>query len=273
MHTSVPDASPKGSSPLSALDIRPLRTDTELQACVELQRETWGREFDDVVPPSILKVVQRIGGVAGGAFDAGGRLVGFVFGITGVERGHIVHWSDMLAVRAEVRDAGVGRRLKAWQREQARAAGAETMYWTYDPLVARNAYLNFNRLGVRLTEYVEDMYGTSTSDLHRGLGTDRFVVAWPLGRAPALPDERTLAAAADAPVLNDAPEALGARPRWALVAVPSDIIAVRERDPAAAARWRAATRRAFQEALAAGYGVRGFLPGAGVGHYVLEPGA
>ena len=154
----------------------------------------------------------------------------------------------MLAVRAEVRDAGVGRRLKAWQREQARAAGAETMYWTYDPLVARNAYLNFNRLGVRLTEYVEDMYGTSTSDLHRGLGTDRFVVAWPLGRAPALPAERTLAAAADAPGLNDAPEARGAR-------------------------WRAATRRAFQEALAAGDGVRGFLPGAGVGHYVLEPGA
>ena len=52
---------------------------------------------------SILLVAQKVGGVAAGAFDGQGKLMGFVFGLTGVENGAIVHWSDMLAVRPEPR--------------------------------------------------------------------------------------------------------------------------------------------------------------------------
>ena len=106
-------------------------------------------------------------------------LLGFVFGLTGVERGKIVHWSDMLAVRPEARNLGLGRRLKEHQRQLVRELGASVIYWTYDPLIARNAHLNFNRLGVRLAEYVEDMYGITDSVLHGGVPTDRLVVAWP----------------------------------------------------------------------------------------------
>src|ERR1041385_2041149 len=113
------------------------------------------------------------------SFDARDRLVGFVFGMTGVERGRLVHWSDMLAVRPDLRDHGIGRRLKEFQRDTLLAMGVGLVYWTFDPLVARNAHLNFNRLGVRVSEYVIDMYGSDTdSALHRGLGTDRFIVAW-----------------------------------------------------------------------------------------------
>src|SRR5438874_426281 len=163
----------------SDVDIRPLQTLDELRACVTLQRETWGDEFTDVVPASILKVSQRVGGVAAGAFDADGKLLGFVFGLTGVERGRIVHWSDMLAVRPEARNLGLGRRLKEHQRHAVRELGGSVIYWTFDPLVARNAHLNFNRLGVRLAEYVENMYGVTDSVLHGGIPTDRMVVAWP----------------------------------------------------------------------------------------------
>ena len=65
----------------STIEIRPLATHAERQACFDLQRATWGESFSDVVPVSILKVCQRIGGVAAGAFSAGGELLGFVFGL------------------------------------------------------------------------------------------------------------------------------------------------------------------------------------------------
>ena len=92
----------------SDVDIRPFLTQEELHACVALQRETWGNEFTDIVPASILKVSQRVGGVAAGAFDRQNHLLGsFVYGLTGVEKGRIVHWSDMLAVRPEARNLGL----------------------------------------------------------------------------------------------------------------------------------------------------------------------
>jgi predicted GNAT superfamily acetyltransferase len=249
--------------------IRPLHTDSELQQCVELQHETWGADFDDFVPPSILKVAQKIGGVAAGAFDERGEMLGFVFGMAGVKQGRIIHWSDMLAVRAASRDSGVGRRLKEFQRQAARASGAVTMYWTYDPLVARNAHLNFNRLGVTVDEYIEDMYGASESELHRGLGTDRFVVAWPLDREPKVPGPLS-AAERRAPVL-DVETLHERRPPSLRIEIPHDIMSVRNASPAKAAAWRQRTRRDFQWSLANGYTVKGFFtdPAGEHAYYVL----
>ena len=266
------------SAMAAGISIRPLRTDAELRACVELQRLTWGADFGELVPPSILTVTQKIGGVAAGAFDERESMLGFVFGMAGVREGEIIHWSDMLAVRPEARDRGIGRRLKEFQRDAARAIGATAIYWSFDPLVARNAHLNFNRLGVRVAEYVEDMYGASTSELHRGLGTDRLVVAWPVTEgarnqasgtavAPnAVPPSWPLAPVAPADLTT-----LGATPPPVLrVEIPSDIMKLRDEDPNGAATWRATTRRAFQWALANGYAVTRFLPGEARGSYVLE---
>ena len=260
------------------IEIRPLRTQRELQACVALQHETWGQGFSDVVPPSILKVSQRIGGVTAGAFDRNDRLLGFVYGLTGVENGRIVHWSDMLAVRPEARNLGVGRRLKEHQRRAVGAVGGVVIYWTYDPLVARNAHLNFNVFGVRAAEYVEDMYGETDSVLHRGIGTDRFIVAWPVADAEVqmqLAENHAAGVARElvhAPILNGssaAPEPeLGVSVR---VEVPADINALQQEDTAAAAAWRQSTRVAFQRALRSGLSVRGFVVDecAHRGYYLL----
>src|SRR5438067_3815899 len=171
------------------ITVRRVATLAEYQTCVAIQEETWGQGFRELVPTAILMVAQKLGGVCAAAFDAHDRMLGFVFGITGLKDGALVHWSDLLAVRPEARGAHLGERLKRYQRELVLAVGVHTMYWTFDPLVARNAHLNLVRLGARAAEYVPNMYGDRTgSPLHGALATDRFVAEWdlvaPNGRPP-----------------------------------------------------------------------------------------
>ena len=267
-----------------AITIRSLETQADYAACVALQRDTWGRGFEDVVPASILKVTQRVGGVAAGAFDKAGYLIGFVFGVTGVENGVVVHWSDMLAVRPSSQNRGIGRRLKEFQREAVARLGGKVIYWTFDPLVARNAHLNFNVFGVRAVEYVVDMYGRVTgSNLHRGIGTDRLILAWPvdekeqasLRRASAI--ARDSAESASAPILADIerpgrPAADVAAGGHARVAVPGDVEAMLVKHEDRAIKWREATREAFAACWKAGLRIDGFRsdPGHDRGFYLLS---
>ena len=161
-------------------EFRALETLDDLRACVRLQRTTWGEEFADIVPASVLQVSQKVGGFAGGAFEDG-RLIGFVYSLIGRFEGVTAHWSHMLAVRPSARGRGLGRGLKLFQREAVRSSGIDTIFWTYDPMVARNAHVNLNRLGATVLRYVPNMYGSDTgSPLHAGGDTDRFIVRWDL---------------------------------------------------------------------------------------------
>jgi predicted GNAT superfamily acetyltransferase len=263
-------AGPKGAA---LVTLRSFAAGDDYAQCIELQRETWGHDFTEVVPASMLMITQKVGGVAAGAFDPGGRLLGFIYGLSGIRHGRPAHWSHMLAVREGAQGVGLGTRLKLFQRELLLEIGIDVVYWTYDPLVARNAHLNINRLGALPTEYVPSMYGGDTrSELHSGLGTDRFIVEWHL-RDPRVdeaiadrlvPDPRSLAS--DVPVVNEdwmrrsaeippggAPERPAVR-----IEVPSDIMAVKAESTDRASQWRDVTRRAFLAHLAAGYRVRGF---------------
>ena len=250
-----------------AVSLRPLVAPEELAQGVLIQRETWGESFTELVPATILMICQKVGSIAAGAFDPSGRMLGFVFGLTGLREGKRVHWSHMLAVRPEARGLGLGKRLKLYQRDELLRLGVEEVRWTYDPLVAQNAHLNLNDLGAEIERYVPDMYGHNTgSALHSALGTDRFVVFWRIASAhveEVLKGRRPPAnpALEAAPIVTAAAEP--GEPELPLVPhvrveVPEDIQQVRATAVEAARRWRAVTRRAFLFYLERGYSVTGF---------------
>jgi predicted GNAT superfamily acetyltransferase len=271
--------------------VRPFAERSELEACVEVQRRIWGEGFVDVASPAVVQIVQSLGGVAAGAFGAGGELVAFVFGITGLQGGRPVHWSHMLAVLPEAQGRDLGYHLKLYQRRRLLELGVDTVRWTYDPLVAKNAYLNLVRLGARAVRYGRDYYGEgSDSVLSAGIGTDRLIVEWPIAdervarrvtgrsaggasggqpegyRAAPVANVRETAEGAGEPVVAEPPAAPVVR-----IEVPEDIHEVRRASPEAAALWRASTRHALETLLGRGYRVTGFLRGERPS-YVLERG-
>jgi predicted GNAT superfamily acetyltransferase len=192
--------------------------------------------------------------VSAGTSDAGRRpgaaeveMIGFVFGLTGLDGGRPVHWSDMLAVLPPWRGRGVGTALKAWQRARLLSLGVREMRWSFDPLEAGNAALNLARLGAVGRWYEEDMYGAPSSPLHASIGTDRLVVSW------ALDDEARGLREPDADTET----------RVVRVPIPRNVQELKARDPDEARRWRIRVREALTPLLAEGGEVRGFEdPGA-----------
>jgi predicted GNAT superfamily acetyltransferase len=163
--------------PNNMIDIRSLSTLEHFERCVALQIEVWGYNDGDVIPRRMFVVAQRIGGQALGAFD-GDTMIGFAMSLPGYRDGRSYLHSHMLAVLPEYRNAGIGRRLKLAQRDDASARGFDLMEWTFDPLEIRNAHLNIARLGAIVRRYQPDFYGPSTSPLQGGLPTDRLYAEW-----------------------------------------------------------------------------------------------
>ncbi len=249
----------------------------DYRACVEVQRATWGQDFSDAVPASVLKISQQVGSVAAGAFAPEGRMLGFVWGLTGVRDGRFFHWSHMLAVVPEARDLRLGTRLKLYQRELLLPLGVAEVEWTYDPLEARNAHLNLDLLGARPVHYVEEMYADEMgSELARGIGTDRFIVRWEIASewvAAVLAGEPSGGPArfAGVPILGLKTGDLPDDPRIR-IEIPADIQAVKAENPDEAAAWREVTRRAFRHYFGRGYRVEAYLRDGDRRFYGLERG-
>jgi len=269
--------------------IRPLTTIEECRQVAALEKDVWGyTDAEDVVPPPVLIVSVKRGGVLLGAFDEAGVMKGFVYSIPALKDGKLTQWSHMLGVTRDARDAGLGLRLKLAQRERSLELGVDLIEWTYDPLQALNAHLNFTKLGVVVEEYEENIYGESSSPLHRASPTDRFVAEWRLNEphvvrrieakgAPLVRD----ASVASAPLVNPSRQAgrwlapgpadLSFAARRLLVEIPVGVAELQLEDPALALEWRLATRAIFQHYFARHYRVVDFFLSrqSGRGHYLL----
>ena len=268
--------------------ILPLTTLQQFRQVEQLEAAIWGAV--DLVPVPILAVTVRRGAVLLGAYDVD-RLVGFVFSLAAFRRGEGTpapsHWSHMLGVDPRLRGSGLGASLKLAQRDAVARQGIELIEWTYDPLQSVNAHLNFAKLGVIVEEYVENIYGESTSALHGGLPTDRFICQWWINRPHVLrrihqgPIRAIDKAVAEAPVVNRVrplgeswtPDGFdaGRTDTRLKVEIALDFPRMLSSDLTLAQRWRQETRAIFQHYLGRGYRIVDFAHdrAQGKGQYLL----
>lgn len=170
--------------PRPELEIRECTSIEELSGCVDLQRSVFALPEVEISPVRHFVVTMHAGGFTLGAFDRD-RLVGFVLSVPAFLDGERAYYSHMAAVAAGYQGLGIGARLKWAQRERSLADGVGYVKWTFQPVQARNAYFNLEKLGAVVKRYVPDFYGTdygTSPDLpaQLGLESDRLVAEWHL---------------------------------------------------------------------------------------------
>lgn len=269
--------------------IRELESVADLHLALALERETWECTEADSMPLTIAVATRAAGAMWLGAFE-NAELAGFAFALPALKNGSMGFHSHMLAVRASSQGHGIGRALKIAQRERALSVGVKKMTWTFDPLRAANAHFNFSKLGVVCDDYRIDFYGPRTSSPLHANGTDRLWVTWPMAERSVEDrlrggDSRVEVFDAlihldplvrfngDARPSESAPAPALTRHRTA-IEIPGDIGRIEREDPALGREWRLATRRAFTQAINAGFVVTEFCRSVrgqqGPGAYLLE---
>jgi len=219
---------------MSAIDVRTLDTVAGIHEAARVLDEVWGEQ--GTMPANILRALEHAGNYVVGLFD-GDRMIGASAASFGPPAERTMH-SHITGIVPGQQGRGLGRQLKEHQRAWALERGVGRITWTFDPLVARNAYFNLAVLGARATEYLVDHYGAMADAVNRGDESDRLMVSWALAEPPA-------------PTPTDAEI-------QAVVAVPDAIEHLRRSDPVAAAGWRRRVRDELREHLASGRRIGGF---------------
>jgi predicted GNAT superfamily acetyltransferase len=253
----------------SEVVIRQLSGAAEMRSASALLAEVWRLEAgNSLIPPGMLVALAHADNYVSGAFR-GELLIGAAVGFFHPPAAKALH-SHITGVRRDYAVAGVGYAIKLHQRAWCLERGATTMTWTYDPLVARNAYFNLRKLGGRSTEYLPDHYGEMSDGLNLGQPSDRMLLTWNLeefrqaGAPPSKPSFAALSRADGRPGidLNVPADALSVR-----LELPEDIESLRTENPELAGEWRSALRTASLTLLTDGWQ---FVDFERSGYYVAE---
>jgi predicted GNAT superfamily acetyltransferase len=247
---------------MAEITIRECTTIEEFDCCVDLQREAFGLPDIEISPRRHLIVSRQVGGWTLAAFDDG-RMVGFVHHLVAVSADEIYGYSHMMAVAKDYQNKGVGARLKWAQRERALAESRCFIKWTWDPMQARNAHFNLNRLGVVVDNFVDNFYGTDyNADPDQqvngkpGLQSDRLFASWYLNS----PRVVALSAQSPAPPLPGPEGSISIPANWAAL-VRTDVELARHEQQR--------VRAEFKEAFAKGLVCAAFERGAEESKYLL----
>jgi predicted GNAT superfamily acetyltransferase len=219
--------------------LRPMTSLADADAILRVMIATWGNH--QLLPREEIVALAESGNVPWGA-ESDGAVIGYVLGWAGVDPDDGLHLhSHMLAALPDRRHRGVGYALKLAQRAVCLDQGIHLVRWTFDPLVARNAWFNLGKLGAVADRFRRNFYGEMGDSLNAGERSDRLVVRWDLDRIP------------------------GARPTPAdrvEVSIPRDYDALRTADRAAAAEERDRAAAALDAAFSDGLIAVAFDPAA-----------
>jgi predicted GNAT superfamily acetyltransferase len=262
----------RAAAAAAGVRLAPLTSLEDCDRLLDVMIATWGNH--QLLPRETLRALGESGNVPWGAFD-GDDLVGFVLDWIGVGDGGLHVHSHMLAAMPARRHRGVGYALKLAQRAKALERDVHLVRWTFDPLVARNAYLNLAKLGAIADRFVRSFYGEMTDVLNEGDRSDRLLVRWDLDPEP--PEAAAVGSTEGLPVVlrrgrgeqplpGDPPSDKGAA-----LEVPPDHAELKGAVPASAAAWRDAVAGAFERCFDAGLVATGFDRERS--SYLLRPGA
>jgi predicted GNAT superfamily acetyltransferase len=253
----------------AGVSVRELTHLAELEDGVDLFSTIWGRAANPPVTLELLRAFTKAGNYVAGAFD-GGQLLGACVGFFHAPGEDALH-SHIAGVSRAASGRGVGFALKQHQRAWALLRGVSEIAWTFDPLVARNAYFNLVKLAARPAEYLMNFYGAMADAINGDDDSDRLLVRWRLHERAVVractghhvgavaDDEIEAGAVVALSVAEDGGPRIGRLDgATSLVAVPGDIEALRAADPKLAQRWRSAVRDALTSLVGSGGRIDGF---------------
>ncbi len=261
----------------AGIEVRTIHTPAEAAEASLLLDEVWSVDETgaNVFEPSLIIAFAHAGNYVSAAYslDEPDDMVGVTIGFFGQPLGTLMH-SHIAGVRHQNIGRGAGSAMKLHQRLWCLNLGLTEMTWTFDPLVARNAYFNFQRLGVRMVEYLEDFYGQMRDGVNSGQASDRMLVSWQLNQPTRTSPSADSSLAAGAfeclradghgePLICEVPK----EATTVSLDIPSDIETLRGQDAALAGRWRFALRDALTALIADGWVLDTCLKG---GTYLLH---
>jgi predicted GNAT superfamily acetyltransferase len=239
------------------LEIRECGTLEDLAECVRVQKEVFDLPDQELSPVRHFVVTKNAGGFTLGAFD-NGRLAAFVLSVPAFLRGEHAFYSHMTGVRPEYQSLGIGADLKWAQRERALAEGVKYLKWTFEPVKARNAYFNLEKLGATVAEYQVNFYGTDYGNSQGvGLASDRLFAEWNLGS----PKVASLASGKEWDEPGTPTHQVQIMNDW------TELVA---KDPGAALAEQIRVRGEFQHAFDQGLTARGFRRGDEPAYLLFE---
>ena len=232
----------------------------DFQKCVDLERRVWGNEDIDVMPVRLYQISKACNAPTLGAFTSSGRLVAFGHTTIALREGRPAYHSHMLAVEAGLRDQSLGYKIKLAQRQHALGAGIGLIFWTFDPLMSRNAHFNINKLGVVLGRYERNYYGQGVSTgFESDVPTDRVIAEWWVDSDHV---KSVLAGHYPTPY-----KVTGE------IQIPDDINSIRAHSTRAHLEWRMRVREQFETQIAGGAVATAFLrdPESRTSRYLFTP--